>query len=248
MRTNTLIRAQGEVIQFPTALQEVFYEPETTPKRTNSPYKSNGVPKPTAADPIRSEEDLRKLQQYFLDKKQYRNYLLLTLGVSFALRAGDLLSLQIDDVFNHDGTVKKVFTIYEDKTDKRNNIEINETCRTALAAYFETLPEPVYRTDPLFRSRETDMYGQLRPITIQQLTNVLKKAAKECGLTYHISTHSLRKTFAYLLINKYKGDQEVLYTLQKILNHSDIRTTLRYTGVQDDVVSRLRGDIGNMLL
>jgi len=182
---------------------------------TNSTYKSNGIPKPTAADPIRSEEDLRKLQQYFLEKQQYRNYLLLTLGVSFALRASDLLSLQIDDVFNHDGTVKKYFTIYEDKTDKRNNIEINETCRLALAAYFETLPEPVYRTDPLFRSRETDMYGQLRPITIQQLTNILKKAAKECGITYHISSHSLRKTFVYLLIKKHGNDTELMYSLYK---------------------------------
>lgn len=248
MRTNTVTKPQGEVIQFPVALQEIFYEPEIKPARTNSPLKSNGQPKATPADPIRSEEDLHKMQQYFLDKKQYRNYLLLTLGVSFALRAGDLLSLDITDVYNDDGTVRDELCLYEDKTNKRNRIKINATCKAALEKYFEMLPEPIYRRDPLFRSRETDGLGQPRAITIKQLDNILKKAAKECGITYHISTHSLRKTFAYLLITKYKGDQEVLYALQYMLNHSDIRTTFRYTGIQNDVASKLREDVGGMLL
>lgn len=231
------------VIQFPGA----HMAPQKKSQRTNSPLKSNGQPKATAAEPIRDMADVHKMQEYFRSKNQTRNYLMLTLGISFALRAGDLLSLEIQDVFNQDGTARPYVTIYEDKTDKRNRIKINDTCKIALEEYFAALPEPVFSDDPLFPSREKDEYGDKKPITLRQFNNILKKAAKECGVTDHVSTHSMRKTYAYQAMKTNGETQDTLYALQYTFNHSDIRTTMRYTGMEQDKADRLRDQIGDML-
>lgn len=232
----------NNVLQFPGTQLKA-----TPPVRTNSPLKSNGQPKATAADPIRDITDVHRIQDYFLSKNQKRNYLLITLGISFALRAGDLLSLTIENVFNPDGTAKKYVALYEDKTNKRNKIKINATCKAALEEYFDALPDPVYATDPLFASRERDEFGDKKPITLRQLNNILKKAAKECGLEEHVSTHSMRKTYAYQAMKTHGETQDTLYALQYTFNHSDIRTTMRYTGMQQDKADKLREDIGDML-
>lgn len=229
------------LVQFPLNQEKQQYV------RTNSPLKSNGQPKARPADPIRDIKDVHKMQQYFLDNNQQRNYLMLTLGISFALRAGDLLNLTIENVFYQNGTARPYVELYEDKTNKRNKIKINKTCKEALEKYFADLPDPVFNSDPLFPSREKDQYGFKKPLTLRQFNNILKKAADECNVEDHISTHSMRKTYAYQSMKANGNNQETLYALQYAFNHSDIRTTMRYTGMQADKADKLRDDIGDML-
>lgn len=245
---NTVLKFDMEnpdnIIQFPIIEEQPVV-------RTNSPLKSNGVPKATAADPIKNVADIHKMQNYFLEKGQLRNYMLITLGISFALRAGDLLSLTLSDVYEEDGTVKKYLTMYEDKTNKRTKIKIAGASKAALERYMDYLDEKdeiLLNTDPLFPSRKTDCFGRMKSITIQQLDTILKKAAKECNIDAHISSHSMRKTYAYQSMQAHNNEQDILYTLQYSFNHSDIRTTFRYTGMEQEKVDNLRDEISNMLL
>ena len=242
---------QGEIIEFPTSIQELLSEEPAAKKiKTNSRYKSNGQPKATPADPFRSPEDVKKMQEYYLSKGQIRNYTLLTVGINFALRASDLLSLTVDDIYTDDDPADVVdsFALYEDKTNKRNIIHISPACKKVLLDYFYQIPDEMYGSDPVFFSGKLDAYGDKRPITLRQLNRILEDGAKAVGLPYHVSSHSLRKTFAYWAINNHKGDQETLYTLQYLLNHTDIRTTFRYTGIETNKVAALRDEIGNLLL
>ncbi|MGF6375077.1 integrase [Clostridiales Family XIII bacterium PM5-7] len=246
---------QGQEVATPLPLQKgAEGEHNPSPSRsdiyrkpTTTQYKSDGILKPTAADPIRDASDVQKMLTYFLDKGKVRDYTFLTLGISFALRAGDLLSLKIEDVFNLDGTVKSHFVIYEDKTNKRQKVHINEKCKEALSLYLDSLDD-VYSTDPLFMSRQRDQWGNKKAITIQQAITVLKKAAKECGVKGHISSHSMRKTFAYHTIKNNEGNQEVLLMLQHMYKHTDIKTTFRYCGIEEEQIDALREDIGGILL
>lgn len=215
-------------------------------EKTNSPYKSNGVLKARPADPIKDVEDIAKVQKYFLKRKEYRNYLIFTLGISFALRAGDLLSLKVKDVYNEDGTVKKEFTIYEDKTNKRNTIVINEQCREILDKYFYMISD--HSDDgPLFESATKGKHGEARSINISALNKILSRAARDCNLPGHISSHSMRKTFVYHTIKAHDSDQRILLLLQKMLNHSDARTTLRYCGIEAEEIAALREEMGNLI-
>lgn len=216
--------------------------------RTASPFKSNGQPKATPADPIRTVEEIHTMQQYFLDKGQLRNYLLMTFGISFAIRASDLLELTFAEFYEADGTVREYFTIYEKKTRKRNKIHINSKCREILQQYYGQLKTKPAPTDSLFISRQKDTDGKPKRLTIQQLNNILKKAAKECGVKGHISSHSLRKTFAYHTIKINNGSQDALLALQYMYNHESIKTTFRYCGIEDDKVAAMRDDIGNLLI
>lgn len=219
------------------------------PARTNSPYKSNGIAKATKADPIRNPEDIAKMQEYFLSKGQYRNYMILTLGISFALRAGDLLSLKVKDLIDSKtGKPKEVFYIREDKTNKRNRVYINEKSREVLATFWQNKDYKIKDWDePFFRSR-TSNKGEVRAITITQLNRILKEAAKECGIQEHISSHSLRKTFGYHIMKKHENDQRALYALQYTYNHGDLRTTYIYTGIEDDVAAELREDMNDLFI
>lgn len=238
---NTLFST--DVIQFPKAQN----------KRTNSKLKSNGVPKPTAADPIRDVNDIHTIQQYFLDNGEIRNYTLFTLGISFALRAGDLLSLKFSDVFTSSWTVRNKIVLYEDKTNKRNVVSINKHCKAVLEQYLDYVFSKVGAQVgminwPLFYGRTKAADGNRKAISLQMLNDILKRAAADCKISGHLSSHSMRKTFVYQMIQAHQGDQNVLLLLQQMLNHSDVRITFRYCGLEEEEIADLREEMGALLV
>lgn len=213
--------------------------------------KSDGVPTAHAADPLKSPEDIKHIQEYFLRRNEIRNYTLFNLGICFGLRIGDLLSLHFSDLMTSKSTFKQYLEIYEDKTNKRNRIFIVPMVISTMKLYIDYLEETEgFRlTDYLFKSRKTrwNEYSdeQQSPITPQAVHTILKKAAKDLGLQGNISTHTLRKTFSYWSLKLNEGNTEALYTLQSALNHSDTRVTLKYAGISQDNVDHLRSDVSN---
>lgn len=240
MNTATNILPMGQLLAFPTQ--------ETKPIRTNSPLKSNGQPKATPADPIKEEIKLRELQHYFQTQNNLRNELLFTLGLSFAIRGGDLLSLTLGHVYWPDGTPKDTFKLYEDKTNKRNTIDVNNKCQELLCRYYQERKDGFNLADPLFISREKNADGTPRALSLRQLNRILGTAAKAVGIDSHISSHSLRKTFGYQAMKQSNYSQDTLYALQYIFNHSDIRVTYIYTGLEQDKAKGVREMVGNLLL
>lgn len=221
--------------------------------QTNSQFKTNGVKKATPADPIHNIEDVHRIQNYFLSRNEYRNYVIFTLGVSFTLRAGDLLSLKFGDVFNQDGSVKDSFTLYEDKTNKRNKININAKCKEALEEYLERTYYDLGRDpeieEPLFYSKTSKSSEDgLKAISISMLDRVLRRAGKDLELEEHLSSHSMRKTLVYHTIKNSNYDPSTIYLLQRMLNHSDQRITFRYCGIEDESIAAIRDAFGDLLI
>lgn len=221
-------------------------EPGAPERRTTSLYKSDGKPKATAAEPIRRKEDIAAMQAYY-KKRNLRDYTLFTVGILFGLRASDILALRLHHVLNADGTFKPHCDLIEKKTRKFNNPVITPEIAQILANYINTLKEPSL-DDPLFQSRERNADGSPRTITIRQLENILKRGAKACGIRAHISTHSLRKTFAYHMIKSNPNNDEVKFALQTMLNHNDFKTTLTYCGLTQDAVDNYRAALQEGIL
>lgn len=81
--------------------------------------------------------------------------------------------------------------------------------------------------EPLFKSQK----GDNKPIGVVRAWGLLKDAAEKCDLD-EIGTHTLRKTFGYHFYQQYKD----VALLQEIFNHSSPSVTLRYIGINADIV------------
>jgi integrase len=70
-----------------------------------------------------------------------------------------------------------------------------------------------------------------------QAYRILNKAAKNIGIG-EIGTHTLRKTFGYLFYQKTKD----VALLQELFNHSAPSITLRYIGINQDLMDNAMDD------
>lgn len=177
-------------------------------------------PKPTKAStvhPIKSKRDRNKI----IAALHGRNQLMFRLGVAFGLRITDLLNLKVGQVRG-----KKEAIVIEQKTRKARTITVSRQLQKELT-HLEGDDN-----DYIFKSRQ----GANRPISRQRAYQVLNNAIDRAGLKDKvgtIGTHSLRKTFGYIL---YQQNYD-LARLQKILGHSSQKVTLRYIGIEDEEIA-----------
>ncbi|WP_154663207.1 site-specific integrase [Bacillus massiliigorillae] len=166
--------------------------------------------------PIR---DLNKIaaMKGILKNQHYRNYFLFLLGINTGLRISDLLGLKVSDVKG-----KSHLILNEKKTGKYKRFKLNENLQTHISQYIRQLHDD----DFLFKS----LRGS-KAIKRVQAWKILNKAAREVNIT-EIGTHTLRKTFGYHFYQKYKD----IAILQEIFNHSSPSVTMRYIGINQDII------------
>ena len=183
--------------------------------------------------PIRKEEDLQRFKNYYLEKGNMRNYLLIVVGLNTALRIGDVLKLKWEDVYDeHWGRFRRHLHVVEQKTGKQNYIALNDCIISTLEQCYHGQKGEEY----LFcTNRHVN-----RPISRSQAWRIIRKAAEETGQDEHISCHSLRKTFGYHAWKQ--GVSPVM--LMMIYNHSSYQITKRYLGIvqeeKDDVFYNIK--------
>ena len=152
-----------------------------------------------ATEPIRNKGQLKALANYFLKRGQFRNYALIIVGTSTALRISDLLKLKWTDVYDEK---RRVFhthvTIVEMKTGKAKTIALNKQVLQALRLYL-----PHRRGDFIFASSR----GNANAISRVQAWRIIRTAAMAVGLHgMHIYNHS-----DYAVTRRYLGvDQDAL--------------------------------------
>jgi integrase len=198
--------------------------------KMNKNLNKRGIPKPKEVDPIKKLKDIEKIKQYLKGKENRRDYMLFVVGINIGLRAGDLLELKIKDVLSGKNFNDSVL-IKEQKTGKMREFSLNKSAKDAIQYYLENTTE--YDSDDyLFKSRKG---GRL---TVQAAHKIIKGLLRELNIKGNYGTHSLRKTWAYhVYINNAKNNPMILPTLQKMLNHSNQATTLRYIGITKEVIS-----------
>lgn len=172
--------------------------------------------------PIRDLEKIEEMKSE-LRKKGTRDYLLFTLGINVGLRISDIIKLQVKDFLNEDRTIKTHITIIEDKTDKVKRFKINAVLGEEIRQYVKNMPSDEY----IFKSRKSSN----KPITRVQAYRILSETATKIGLD-EIGTHTLRKTFGYHFYQKTKD----VALLQQLFNHSSPSITLRYIGINQDII------------
>lgn len=175
--------------------------------------------------PIRQKEDIILLKNFFLEKKEYRNYALITLGINTPLRISDILSLRWKDVFSEKKkSWRHHINVIEQKTGKTNVVALNQASICALEKLYKyILPSS---TDYIFKSRNSEN----KPICRSRAYCIIKTAAEQIGLEENIRCHSLRKTYGY---HAWKNGVPPA-VIMEIYNHSSIEITKRYLSINQD--------------
>jgi len=181
--------------------------------------------------PIRNNEDIIALTNYYLNLKQYRNHVLIVLCINTALRISDILSLTWDDVYDFKrACFRNSIDIFEGKTKKSKIIALNQSVTDALE---QLALEFLHSGNPIIMNKRTGF-----AISRVHAFRIVRSAGEFIGLPYHISPHSLRKTLGY---HSWKNNVGEL-VLSELFNHSSTATTRRYLGItQDDLDAVLMG-------
>ncbi|HDR6313109.1 TPA: site-specific integrase [Bacillus cereus] len=172
--------------------------------------------------PIRDKEKIAEIKD-ILKRQSIRDWFMFIAGINTGLRISDLLALKVSDVKD-----KTHITIKEKKTDKTKRFKINRPLAEAIEYYTKGMNEE----DWLFPSRKGD-----KPITRVQAHRLLNKVAGTVGLE-EIGTHTLRKTYGYHFYQKEKD----VALLQQLFNHSAPSITLRYIGINQDIMDKAMDD------
>lgn len=191
------------------------------------------------SEPIKQMSDIMKISEYLIENRRFRDNMLFIVGINFGLRVSDLRMLRFTDLINPDCTFKENFPVFEIKTrntrkkKKNRYITINSAVIEAVTLFLENTPG-VSLSDYLFRS-ESNRGGYLnQPIHRNSVDRILKGIVKDLRIDVKMSTHTLRKTWAYHQMMMSGNDPRKLLLLQKMMGHSTSAQTLDYIGLTDE--------------
>jgi integrase len=177
-----------------------------------------------ATIPIRSKQDIRRLVNYYTERGQLRNSLLIVVGLHTALRISDILSLRWEQFLTPDGTLNSHITLTERKTGKAKTIRLHAQILVTLKRYLaEFGGQP---SGFIFSSPRKEGC----PLVRSTAWRIIRAAVLALGLSGVIACHSLRKTFGY---HARKAGTE-LAVLMEVFNHSSFAVTQRYIGIAQD--------------
>lgn len=193
------------------------------------------------SEPIKSMDDIQTISDYLIQNERYRDNMLFVVGINFGLRVSDLRLLRFSNLISEDFSFKTTFPVFETKTrntrkHKRNRyITINHAVVEAVTLYLEHTPN-VRLSDYMFRNLSRNGRNQDEPIHRNSVDNILKGIVKDLGLEVKVSTHTLRKTWAYHQMVMSNNDPRKLLLLQKMLGHSSVSQTLDYIGITNEEI------------
>ena len=185
-------------------------------------------------EPIRDRAKIEEIKTLLKEEGNIRDLLFFVAGINFALRAGDLLELKVRDLF-FDGKIREYFDIVDGKTKKKNRIFITEGVEKVLKEYIIKYPYVAINPDNyLFFTKNWKW-----KFTVKWAGLIIKRLAARVWIIDEISSHSLRKTWAY---HARKNDTS-LSIIQKKLNHSNPQTTERYLWITTEEVWKVCLDL-----
>lgn len=151
--------------------------------------------------------------------KVLRDHALLKMLYATGMRVSELVALQLADV---DLAQRQVCVCREDGG-KVRQVPINEAAALAVQLYLDRGRAGLAKQEPAPTTLFLNQRGQ--PLTRQGLWLIIKEYAAKAGLSYEVTPHILRHSFAAHTLRDHKAS---LSEIQRVLGHAHISTTQIY--------------------
>ena len=182
--------------------------------------------KPKTLPAVLSPDEVARLFAAVPDPK---HRLILQTAYAAGLRVSEVVRLQVGDI----DAARMVLHIRAAKGRKDRLVPLSAVLLERLRAYWRPRrPRPW-----LFPGQRTG-----RHLSIGQVGRICHRAVRAAGITKKASMHTLRHSYATHLL---EGGVD-LATLQKLLGHNQLSTTVRYTHVQEAHLRRVRSPLDTL--
>ena len=172
-------------------------------------------------DVLTLDEQEKLLNQFNLRYiTSQRNKTMIHLLLNTGLRLSEMTNLKWNDIDLMTGQVKVV----EGKGLKDRILWLDENTLTMLGKWKQRQFKEWGRSDLVFTTRT------LHSLDGKAVRSMIKTYSDKAGIKKHITTHSLRHTFASDLLR----DTKNIRIVQKALGHADISSTQIYTHIVDE--------------
>ena len=162
-------------------------------------------------------------------KDRARALLMVSIGVRLGMRVIDNLNLKWEDLLGIE--VGERFIRTEKKTNKERILVMSTKLKEVLDIVYEA--QAPLASNYILSSQKTN---GLKPMSIQYFNMLLKGILKEYKVRYigNPSSHMLRKSWVVGSIKKgfQDGDHLSLIKVSRLIGHSNVSTTLRYTNFE----------------
>lgn len=162
-------------------------------------------------------------------KDKARALLMVSIGVRLGMRVIDNLNLKWEDLL--EVQVGERFIRIEKKTGKERILIMSTKLKEVLDIVNEAQAPDL--STFILRSQKTN---GIRPMSIQYFNRILKGIMKEYKVKYigNCSSHLLRKSWVVGSIKKgfENGDHLSLIKVSRLVGHSNVSTTLKYTNFE----------------
>jgi len=185
------------------------------------------LPHPKRNKPIPEVLTAEEVKNLINSIHNYKHKLILKLLYGCGLRVSELVSLKKEDI----NFTESLIHIKLSKGRKDRFVKIPESIKEDLHKYLDlTLTNLVF---------ESAKGGKLNTATIQK---IVKDSAKKAGIKKHVHPHTLRHSFATHLLEQ--GTD--LRLIQKLLGHSDIKTTQIYLSVSQQLIKNIKSPLDSL--
>lgn len=189
------------------------------------------IKRPRKGRPLPNIFSLEQVSTLIKSVKNEKHRMMLSVGYGCGLRSGEVVKLRPEDIKTDLG----MLFVLKSKGNKDRMVPISANLISQLREYFT-----IYR--PKVWLFEGEKEG--KPYSQRSLQIVFSKAVERCKFSSKHKFHDLRHSYATHLMDA--GTNQ--HVIQKILGHTDIRTTEIYTHVSKTLLQRVYNPFDNLNL
>lgn len=176
---------------------------------------------------ILSVEEIQKMFNVCENKK---HKLILALLYSCSLRVSEIINLKWENV---DGS-RMVIYILDAKGGKDRQVGLNDILLKLMEEYYRGYKTKSY----IFGGQFSEQYSQT------SVLQVVKQLAIKAGIEKRAYTHLIRHCSASHMVENCID----IHLIQKLLGHSNVKTTMMYTHISHSTISKIQSPLQNIKL
>ncbi len=169
---------------------------------------------PKTPKPLPVVLSLDEVERFFRAIPGCKDRAILMTAYAAGLRVSEVVALQVQDI----DSPRMVIRVRQGKGRKDRYVMLAPQLLTLLRSYFKAVRPRTW----LFPGHTWE-----RPVSVRAVQRACRQAARDAGLSKHVTMHTLRHSFATHLLEA--GTD--LRTIQVLLGHRSLQTTAIYTHV-----------------